>query len=155
MKIHYVACALSSSLDAATNQLSLFHILDEIRGPAFPLALPSFCVAALFEREAVDSVVQPFVLAVHLDAALLASFSMSVDFTASRRNRSVNTIRGLTIAAPGLVTISFLQKSRVLAEWRAMAVTNGDRAAATKPVAQPGAAAEPPAEPAKGAAILN
>lgn len=155
MKVHYIACAASSSLDAASNQLSLFHMLDEISGPAFPLSLPSFCVAALFEREAKDAVVQSFVLAVSLDTALIASFTMSVDFSASRRNRSVNTVRGLTIPATGLVTISLLQKTRVLAVWEAPALESGPRTAGTKTAAKTGSTAEPRAVGPKNALAVN
>ena len=154
MKVHYIACAASSSLDAATNQLSLFHILDEIGGPSFPLALPSFCVAALFEREPQDAVVQSFVLAVSLDDALIASFTMSVDFAATRRNRSVNTIRGLTIPSPGLVTISLLQKTRVLAVWEAPAVETGPRVGGAK-TAKTAATAEPRVAGPKNALAVN
>ena len=155
MKVHYIACAASSSLDAATNQLSLFHILDEISGPAFPLPLPGFCVAALFEREPTDAVVQPFVLAVSLDATLIASFTMSVDFATSRRNRSVNTIRGLTIPAPGLVTINILQKTTVLAVWQAPALETGLRGSGAKAAAKAVAAAEPRVAGPKNALAVN
>ncbi|WP_158807402.1 hypothetical protein [Beijerinckia sp. L45] len=155
MKVHYIACAASSSLDAATNQLSLFHILDEISGPAFPLPVPSFCVAALFEREANDAVVQAFVLTVSLESVLIASFTMSVDFSSSRRNRSVNTIRGLTIPSTGLVTISLLQKTRVLAVWEALAIESGTRSTGTKTAAKTAAAAEPRMAGPKNALAVN
>lgn len=122
MKVHYIACAQSSSLDTKTNQLSLFHLLDEIGGAAFPLVLSSICVAALFEREAEDASAPSFVLAVTLDGKLIASFTLSADFTKSRRSRAVNTIQGLTLPAPGALAISVLQKTRVLAEWRAPVV---------------------------------
>jgi hypothetical protein len=121
VKVHYIACAKSSSVDNKTNQLSLFHILDEVGAAAFPLHLQSFCVAALFEREPEEAEVQSFVLAIHLNATLIASFTMQVDFTRSRRNRSVHTIQGLTIPAAGAVSITLTQKSRQLAEWRARA----------------------------------
>ena len=153
MKVHYICCAQSSSLDSKTNQLSLFHILDEIGGVAFPLVLPSLCVAALFEREADDDAVQPFILAVSLDATLLASFTMSVDFARSRRNRTVNTIQGLVIPAAGLVTITLLQKSKVLAEWRAMAVLAAGAGAG--PAAKPAGKGERHAATPKNTLAVN
>ncbi len=125
MKVHYIACATSSSLDTKTNQLSLFHILDEIRGAAFPLVLPSICVATLFEREPEDAAVQSFVMAVTLDGKLLASFALSADFTKVRRTRAVNTVQGLTLPGPGAATITLLQKTRVLATWQALVVQQG------------------------------
>jgi hypothetical protein len=155
VKVHYIACAASSSLDASTNQLSLFHMLDEISGVAFPLALPSFCVAALFEREPKDAVVQSFVLSISLDGTLVASFTMSVDFSTSRRNRSVNTVRGLTIPAAGLVTISLMQKTKVLAVWEAPAIENGLRNASPKSTAKTAAAAEPRVAGPKNALAVN
>lgn len=155
MKVHYIACAASSSLDAATNQLSLFHVLDEISGPAFPLPLPSFCVAALFERETKDAVVQSFVLTVSLNSALIASFTMSVDFATARRNRSVNTIRGLTIPHSGMVTITLLQKTKVLAVWEAPAVESAARGPGAKAAAKTAATAEPRVAGPKNALAVN
>ncbi len=131
MKIQYVACAASSSVDHKTNELSLFHVLDEVGAAAFPLQLPSLCVATLFEREPAEAQVQSYVMTISLDDALLASFSMQVDFVGGRRNRSVNTIKGLAIPAPGRVAIRILQKADVLAEWSLVAY-----ATATAPAPQ-------------------
>ncbi len=155
MKVHYITCATSSSLDTSSNQLSLFHILDEISGPAFPLFLPSFCVAALFEREAKDAVVQPFILAISLDGMLIASFSMSVDFSGSRRNRSVNTVRGLTLPTPGLVTIGLLQKTKILAAWEAPALKSGTRSADAKSPVETASNAEARSAGPKNALAVN
>lgn len=148
MKVHYITCAQSSSLDTKTNQLSLFHILDEISGTAFPLVLPSICVAALFEREAEEGPTPSFVMAVTLDGKLLASFTLSTDFTHSRRSRTVNTVQGLTLPEPGALAISLLQKTRVLAEWRAPVIRGslpgGEGGAGAKPAAGSGAQAGAP-----------
>ncbi len=133
MKVHYIACATSSSLDAKTNQLSLFHILDEISGAAFPLVLPSLCVAALFEREADEPPQQSFVLAVTLDGKLLSSFTLGVDFSRARRTRAVNTIQGLTLPGPGAAAVTLLQKTRVLAAWQARVVQEAGRSAPADP----------------------
>lgn len=154
MKVHYISCAKSSSVDGKTNQLSLFHILDEISAPSFPLHLQSICVAALFERDPDDGSVQSYALVIKLDGGLLASFTMTVDFTTARRNRSVNTIQGLTIPAAGAVTIAMVQKGKVLAEWRALALPAG--ATGSQPAAEtPPVTKSEPAGAAKSAAMLN
>jgi hypothetical protein len=141
-------------VDGKTNQLSLFHVLDEIGAPSFPLHLQSVCVAALFEREPDDAVVQSYALVVKLDGGLLASFTMTIDFTTARRNRSVNTIQGLTIPAAGAVTIAMVQKGKVLAEWRALALLTG--ATGSQPLAEaPPATKSEPTPAAKSAAMLN
>ena len=125
MKVQYMACAGSSSVDGKTNQLSLFHILDELRAQVFPVQLTSFCVASLFEREPGDEPVQHYQLAISLNDALIASFAMAVDFTKSRRNRSVNTIQGLSIPGPGALVMSIVQKTTVLATWHFIAIQVG------------------------------
>ena len=122
MKVHYISCATSSAVDGKTNRLSLFHVLDEISGPAFPLQLGSFCVASLFERDPSEDPVQSYALAVSLNGILLASFSMRLDFRGTRRNRTVNTIEGLAIPAPGAVMVSIVQRNDVLAVWRMAAI---------------------------------
>ena len=148
-----MSCATSSSVDGKSNQLSLFHILDEISAPAFPLTLTSFCVAALFEREPDDADNSSFVLTITLDDALLASFTMSVDFSRSRRNRSVHTIQGLTIPAPGLIAIALVQKTRVLADWRLLALLSGGDA--QKPSLPPKPTTKDPNAATKPVAVLN
>jgi hypothetical protein len=155
VKVHYISCAKSSSVDGKTNQLSLFHVLDEISAPSFPLHLHSVCVAALFERESDDASLQSYALVIKLDGNLLASFTMTIDFTTSRRNRSVNTIQGLTIPGAGAVTIAAVQKGKILAEWRALALLAA--AIGSQPLAQalPAAKSEPAAAAAKSAALLN
>ncbi|MDR3461368.1 MAG: hypothetical protein P4L76_03510 [Beijerinckiaceae bacterium] len=154
MKVHYITCAKSSSVDSKTNQLSLFHVLDEIGAAAFPLHLHSVCVAALFEREAEDAVTQSYALVVKLDGGLLASFTMTIDFSGARRNRSVNTVQGLTIPAAGAVTIAMVQKGKVLAEWRALALLTGAAGSPSQAEAPPAPASEPAAS-VKTAAMLN
>ncbi len=153
MKVHYIACATSSSLDTKTNQLSLFHVLDEIRGAAFPLVLPSICVATLFEREPEDAAVQSFVMAVTLEGKLLASFTLSADFTKARRTRAVNTVQGLTLPGPGLASVTLLQKTRVLATWQALVVQEGR--AETSPLAQAADEAKPRGVGAKQPAAVH
>lgn len=151
MKVHYISCAKSSSVDGKTNQLSLFHVLDEITATAYPLKIESFCVAALFEREAGEEGLQSYNLAVKLDGGLLASFTMSIDMSGARRNRSVNTIQGLTIPAAGMVTVVIVQKGVLLAEWFMVAVASG----APRPAVAPHVSPTAPAPVLKSAAALN
>jgi hypothetical protein len=79
---------------------------------------------------------------------------MSIDFSTARRNRSVNTIQGLTIPAAGPVTIAIVQKGKVLAEWRALALLTGATGSQSHAEAPPAAASEPMST-AKSAAMLN
>ncbi len=125
MKVHYVVCATSFSVDGKTNQLSLFHVLDEISSPTFPLQIERLAIASLFEREAGDDPVQTYVLTMSLNGSLLASFTMRVDFQGSRRNRSVNTVERLAIPMPGSVLVSITQHSTVLARWMMPALQVG------------------------------
>ena len=117
LKVHYITCAASSAVDGKTNKLSLFHVLDEISSPTYPLRLGSFCVASLFERETSEDAIQSYAVAISLNGALLASFTMKLDFQSARRNRTVNTIAGLTIPGPGALSINIVQRKNVLAEW--------------------------------------
>ena len=136
MKIQYIACAASSSVDHKTNELSLFHILDEIGGSTFPLHVANLSIAALFERTPDEDQVQSYLMTISLDDVLLASFSMQVDFARGRRNRCVNKIKGLTIPTPGRVTIRIMQKADVLATWSLAAFRLGTAATPARPSAQ-------------------
>ncbi len=151
MKVHYIACAKSSSVDGKTNQLSLFHVLDEITAAAYPLKIESFCVAALFEREPGEDGPQSYNLVIKLDGGMLASFTMSIDMSGARRNRSVNTIQGLTIPAAGVVSVAILQKGALLADWQMIAVAAG----AARPAPPASVTPSAPAPAPKSAAALN
>ena len=111
--------------------------MDEIGAQTFPAQLTSFCVAALFEVEPGDEPIQHYQLTISLDDKLLASFAMVVDFARTRRNRSVNTIQGLSIPAPGTIVMSIVQKAVALADWQLVAIKRGDAPKPAKPPPQP------------------
>ena len=147
MKVRYIAVAAGSSVDHKTNELSLFQVMDEIGAEAFPVRLPSLSVAALFERAADEAQAQSYVMTMSLDAALIASFALQVDFAGARRNRSVNTVKGLTIPAAGMVAVRIAQRSEVLAEWSFVAF----QTSAESQPREPARRALPPA--AKGSTV--
>lgn len=151
MKVRYIACAASSSVDHKTNELSLFQVMDEVAADGFPLRLPSLCVAALFERDAHEPATQSYAMTVSLDAALVASFALQVDFAGARRSRSVNTVKGLAIPAPGLVAVRLAQKSEMLAEWSFVAF----QAAAEPPRSRTGPPREAPRVATKSGTTMN
>jgi hypothetical protein len=152
--VHYIACSTSSAVDAKTNRLSLFHVLDEISAPGFPLTLATICVASLFEREVEEDPLQIYNLAFSLNSALLASFPMQVEFHKARRNRAVNTIAGLSIPAPGMVLVSIVQKNRVLAQWPMPAIQTGGVSVGVSPSSTPPRNEKPPT-PAKTRPTVN
>jgi hypothetical protein len=46
----FTLAALGHTVDAQTNNISLFSILEQIGGPTLPLTLPSFVILTLWQR---------------------------------------------------------------------------------------------------------
>ena len=54
IKLKLLFCAKAVIRDAATNEISVFGIIEEITPAGLPLLVPSFAVLAVFERDEGD-----------------------------------------------------------------------------------------------------
>lgn len=50
LKVHFSALSLSASVDQQTGVMSVFDVLEEIRAPKVPIALPSLVIALSMEK---------------------------------------------------------------------------------------------------------
>ena len=55
-RLLFLAASLSTSVDQRTNQLSLFHLVEQFNPDRFPAVLPYFEVVCLWQRESGDDI---------------------------------------------------------------------------------------------------
>lgn len=104
-KLEYFVVAESVSVDQATNTMSVFHILEEIRAPLFPAVIPKLSAVAHWNA-APDELDQDFQVSVRIsfpDGKLLP-FTQNFRM-ARRRQRTIANFAGLPISQPGTLTI--------------------------------------------------
>lgn len=117
MEVRLFICSESFALDAARNSLSLFHILEEINSPVFPVALPQMSVVAMFVREEEEPNEPQVRLRIQLDGQELFLGPMGVNFQGHLRTRSLGNIQALVLPRPGRLSVSVEQNDHALASW--------------------------------------
>lgn len=117
MRAKLFLCAQSSSLDARTNAISVFHVLEELHAPAYPVALPAMSIIAfleLEEGEPIDSEVQ---LQILLGEQQLFVGPFQTNFQVRRKARALADFNGLVIPAPGVLRVLLTSAERNVAAW--------------------------------------
>lgn len=110
--------ANSVSVDQQRNTLSIFHIIEELSSPAFPFALPSFFVAALFSRTGEEpNVAEGAEIVISHDGREILRHALTLNFQGRLRLRTVVEVGGLAVAGSGTLLITAIREGRDMASW--------------------------------------
>jgi hypothetical protein len=110
MKLIFAACAQSSAVDAQTNRLSLFHILEQMQAAALPASL-SLVLVGIFAKEAGDPDDHSVQVRAWMGDTILLESSVAFSFRANTRERIVAAINGLGIPAHGTLSLGFFSSA--------------------------------------------
>jgi hypothetical protein len=110
-------CADSTVIDARTNAISAFHIMEQLNSPAFPVALPRISIIALLTREEADPSEKELQLQIYLGAQRLFAGPMPVAFVQQLSTRAIVDLHGLVIPAPGDVRVVIANEEAALGSW--------------------------------------
>jgi hypothetical protein len=99
----------SVSIDASTNQLSIFSVLEQISGPAAPFVVPALVVTAVWDPDAGDEL-RDWQMTTRVRTALGTQHEIPTNFRfgPGRRHRVMQRAMGLPIDAAGAVTFEVL-----------------------------------------------
>ena len=111
MKLVFISCSQSGAVDATTNLMSLFHILEQIQSAAFPSALPSLTLGAIFSKEQGDADSNSLRLRIALGDAAILDTALTFSFQGRARGRLMAAINGLAVPGPGVLSFSILSDS--------------------------------------------
>ena len=111
-------CSEFAALDAGTNRISVFHILEEINAVSFPAFHGNMAVIAFLTREGSEPSTSTLQLVAELNGQPIFGIPFPVDYQNHLKVRSINQIQGVPIPAPGILRVRLVDGARDLAEWK-------------------------------------
>lgn len=110
-------CSDSAAIDARFNTLSVFHIMEQLNAPAFPMAIPRLTVVALLSKEEADPPVFQLQLQIFLGVQQLFAGPVHGNFFQQLSTRTVIEVNGLVIPAPGELRLVLINGEQPLGSW--------------------------------------
>ena len=117
MRVRFVTCAESVSLDARRNALSLFHLIEEMTVPAFPVVIPQLSIVALFERAEDEPELADLTVRIVLNEQEIFRGPIDLRFAGHLRMRWLTDVRGLVIPSPGTLAFIIYAGAQELGAW--------------------------------------
>lgn len=109
LRMKYLLCAESSSLDQRRNSLSAFHILDNLYVPLFPFVIQRLSILAAAERTSDEPSLIQASLLVTLGGSKIFEGAIALNFAQRLLMRTIIEIGGLLIQQPGELKFALLR----------------------------------------------
>jgi hypothetical protein len=113
------------SRDAETNTMSIFHIIENINSPSFPLFIQKLVVLNLFERLSVDPPIFDSTVRVLINELQLHEVPIRINFEDKLKSRAILTVGGLVIPNPGTLIFNFVHDTRTIAQYKIEVINTG------------------------------
>jgi hypothetical protein len=110
-------CADSAAIDARTNALSAFHIMEQLNAPSFPVAIPRVSMIAVLTRQDTDPSNVQLQLQIYSGNQQLFVGPMAVNFAQQLNARTVAEMHGLVVPAPGVLSFVLRNGDETLSSW--------------------------------------
>jgi hypothetical protein len=110
--------AESTSVDGGTNRLSIFHVLEQVHSPAFPLLIPRVSFVTMFERDPGDPASVTYEVVFDDNGKIVHRAPFPVDFQTQMRARTLAEVGALPITGPGVFKMAILDGTNELCAWR-------------------------------------
>jgi hypothetical protein len=117
MRLKYLICCESSAFDLFSNRVSLFHIIDQVTAPAYPIALTSLAIVFCLERDNGDPDAVNARVSISYGAQELASYPMAVQFGGNPLARGSGNVQGFFVPGPGRLTVSLNVDEQIIGTW--------------------------------------
>lgn len=117
MRPNLCVAAMGVVHDSATNNVSLFNILEELRPAGFPLFVQQIGVLAMWEREAGDPEHIDLTFVLRNNDQQLAELPVAVAFGVARRHRTLLGLGGIVVQQPGELVAEFRRDGAVVASY--------------------------------------
>lgn len=103
-------CAEGVSIDARSNNATIFNIIDQLNFKYLPVVFPKMIVYSVFERDEGDPEVLEAELCICIDGNEVLDELVTINFQGKARVRNTLTLGGLPITQPGIMEISIYEK---------------------------------------------
>jgi hypothetical protein len=117
MRVKLFVCAQSCALDSRTNSVSIFHVLEEIRVPGYPIVLTPLAIVALLELDEGEPINPEIELRVFLGNQQLYAGPFQTNFQVRRLSRTVAEFNGFVIPAPGTLRVQLHSAGHDIVSW--------------------------------------
>ena len=118
MEVTLFTCAQSVALDARTNSVSLFHIIEAISFPSFPIVCPPLVVVTMVARNPDESEAPKLTMKWTLNDVSIFEFPMDMNFQGQMLARNFSDIGGMVLQGPGTLRAAVYLNDSWEAEWR-------------------------------------
>jgi hypothetical protein len=105
MKLILFACAEGMALDARSNRISLFNLIESLASPVFPVAMSQVTIIAWFEKEAGDAEDVDLQTKWTIGNSLIGQMPLFLRFQGATRSRAISEVSGVVLPAPGSLAI--------------------------------------------------
>ncbi len=110
-------CSDSAAVDARTNALSAFHIIEQLNAPSFPVVLPRVSILSYLTREEADPSAIQLQLQIFSGAQQLFDGPLGINFVQQLTTRTVVELNGLLVPAPVDLRFVLLNGDQALDSW--------------------------------------
>ena len=117
MDMTLFVCCESAAIDARTNNVSVFNIMEELNAVNFPILVQRFSAVLMLSRTEDEPQNMDLHLRITLGDQELYNGPLSVSFHQHLSTRAVADLFGLMIPAPGDLRVDIRQADRTLAHW--------------------------------------
>lgn len=145
MKLKYIICAESSSLDVTTGRVSMFHLLEDIGVASVPFFIQSVSISVLLEREQNELNSITIQLVVKSNNQELVTLPMQIEFLDKLRNRNLGTIQGIVVPNFGTMQFVVTYQGQELGRWEFTVHNIGQPSVSNQPSASDQNSADHPA----------
>jgi hypothetical protein len=117
MRSKLFVCASSSALDVRRNSISIFHVLEEVRAPAYPVVISGISVVALLELDETEPINPEIQLRVFLGEQQLFAGPFQANFQVRRMARALADFNAFMVPAPGTLRVVLHSAGQDIVSW--------------------------------------
>lgn len=117
MEARLFLVAQSSAVDARTNSISAFNIMEEIHAATYPIVVPTMAILAMIDQGESEPDRPDVQLQISLGGQQLFQGPFQVDFQGRRKGKALAEFNGLVVPAPGVLRLSLSYNGQPFAAW--------------------------------------
>ncbi len=125
MKANIMLVSEGVSIDQATNNATIYNILERLSGKSFPIFSPQMYVFTLLEKEDSEESNLNCIIQIFNNKQKLFQVEVNPNFIRSKRNRTVIRVGGLAIPSPGELIFNFICNGKKLSFYKIEIVSIG------------------------------
>ena len=138
IKCKLMLCAQAMIVDALSNSISIFSVIEEMHLPSTPGVLVHLNTLCMLERDPDD---ESHPADIYVEFGMIGSdmqrFPLEVNFEDKFMTRSISKIQGISIPAPGQLRVALVRDQNVLSSWDIPIIVDSPTVTSQFPIKEP------------------